>query len=101
VLFVGTFGVVNDAGPEIGVFLKHPSTTRKERGWIMASDPGATAKFTIVLTEQERSQLLNWLEETLRSKLIEEHRTESSEYRKRIQQQEAILNSLIQKLARK
>jgi hypothetical protein len=29
----------------------------------------------MTLTEEERAQLLNWLEQSLRNKLVEEHRT--------------------------
>jgi hypothetical protein len=58
-------------------------------------------EFVLTLTEEERVQLLNWLEQTLRNKLLEEHRTEASEYRKHVLHQEAVLEKLIAKLHRR
>ena len=66
----------------------------------MAEIISPTAHFTLTLTEEERSQLLNWLEQRLRSKRVEEHRTDASDYRKYVLHQETILEDLIKKLRR-
>jgi hypothetical protein len=58
----------------------------------------ATAEFNMTLTDEERTQLLNWLEQELRNKLVEEHRTDASDYRKHVLHEEAILEKLIDKL---
>jgi hypothetical protein len=58
----------------------------------------ASTEITISLTADERTQLLSWLEERLRRTLVEEHRTESSEYRKHVLHDEEVLQSLIEKL---
>lgn len=60
----------------------------------------ATTEFTLTLTEEERSQLLNWLEQRLRTTLIEEHRTDSNEYKEYVVHLEDILNQVIAKLRR-
>lgn len=54
--------------------------------------------FTMTLTEEERSTLLNWLQQRLRDKRLEEHRTDAAEYREYVVHEEAILNQLIDKL---
>jgi len=55
---------------------------------------------TLNLSGEERSLLLNFLEQKLRDKQIEEHRTESFEFREHVQHQEALLQGLIDKLLR-
>jgi hypothetical protein len=57
-------------------------------------------QFTIALTEEERAQLLKWLEHWLQTKLIEEHRTDALAYKQLVVHEEAILESLIAKLRR-
>ena len=57
-------------------------------------------EFTLTLTEEERTQLLTWVEQWLHDKMIEEHRTDAPEFRNRIAHQEAILEDLIKKLRR-
>ena len=54
--------------------------------------------FTFILTEEERAQLLNWLEQRLRSTRIEEHRTDALEYKERVRHEEDVLGSVINKL---
>jgi hypothetical protein len=56
--------------------------------------------FTLTLSEDERTQLLTFLEHALRDKLVEEHRTESFQYREHVQKQEALMQGLIEKLRR-
>ncbi len=58
----------------------------------------ATAEFSLTLTEAERTQLLSWLEQTLKSKMIEESHTDARDYRKYVHEQEAMLEKLIEKL---
>jgi len=59
-----------------------------------------SAEFTLTLTGEERGQLLNLLEQALRDKEIEEHRTEAFKFRELVQHQEQVLQSLIAKLRR-
>ena len=55
-------------------------------------------EFTIALTEEERAQLLNWLEQKLKKKLVEEHRSATADFREYVIHQEQILEGLIHKL---
>ena len=64
----------------------------------MAAVPNASTEFTMSLTEEERAELLNWLEQKLQSKFVEEHRTEAAQYRDHVRHQEEILENLIRKL---
>jgi hypothetical protein len=59
-----------------------------------------TAEFSMTLTEEERTQLLNWLEQKLKKKLVEEHRTDAADYREYVVHQEEVLERLIHKLHR-
>ncbi len=56
--------------------------------------------FTLTLTEEERVQLLNVLEQADREALVEVHRTESAEFREFVERKEAMLRSVIEKLRR-
>jgi len=58
----------------------------------------SSTAFTLTLTQEERDQLLNWLEQRFKSTLVEEHRTEASDYKKYMYRQEEILEKLIDKL---
>jgi hypothetical protein len=53
---------------------------------------------TLSLTEEERTQLLNWLEDRLRSTLIEEHRTDALAFKHRVHHEEDVLGNVIKKL---
>ena len=64
----------------------------------MTVAPRQSAKLTFHLTEEEREVLLGFLNQALREKLREEHRTEAHKFREMIQHEEEILQSLIQKL---
>ncbi len=66
----------------------------------MAAVREVSAEITLILTEEERAQLLNWLEQQFRNKLVEEHRTKTSDYRGYVIHQEQILEKLIAKLRR-
>jgi len=59
-----------------------------------------TADYTLRLSETERTHLLTFLEQGLRDKLIEEHRTEAPDFREHVHSQEAAMESLIAKLRR-
>ena len=61
----------------------------------------STTEFAMTITEEERTQLLNWLEQRQRNKLIEEHRTRTPDYREHVLHEEAILDGLIEKLRRR
>ena len=66
----------------------------------MASATTTSAEFAVILTEDERAQLLNFLEQALRDKRVEVHRTEAPDYREHVRHQEAVMESLIGKLRR-
>jgi hypothetical protein len=57
-----------------------------------------TTGCTLTLTEEERVELLAWLEQKLKNKLVEEHRTETAAFRAHVVRQEAILRRLIEGL---
>jgi hypothetical protein len=64
----------------------------------MTTTTTTSGEFTLTMTEEERTQLLNWLEQRFKNKLVEEHRTRAPNYREGILHQEAILEDLINKL---
>jgi hypothetical protein len=64
----------------------------------MTATTNKFAQVAITMTEEERAQLLSWLEQRLKNKLVEEHRTETAAYRDYVLHQETILESLINKL---
>jgi hypothetical protein len=55
---------------------------------------------TLTLSKEERSLLLNFLEQKFRDKQIEEHRTEASQFRQYVQHEEGVLQGLLDKLRR-
>ena len=57
-------------------------------------------EFTLTLNEEERVQLLNFLEQGLRDVLVEVHRTEAPDFREYVQRKENILRGLIDRLRR-
>jgi len=57
-----------------------------------------SATFSLSLTEEERTQLLNYLEQGLRDVQIEVHRTEAPDFREFVERKEAALRSIIDKL---
>ncbi len=59
------------------------------------------APFTLTLTEVERGQLLNWLENRMKSTMIEEHRTDNLEYKEMVRREEDVLDHVINKLRRR
>ena len=67
----------------------------------MAADTSTTTQFTLSLTEEEREQLLNWLEQQFRAKLVEEHRTDAPDFRAYVLSQEAVLQKLIDTLRKR
>jgi hypothetical protein len=66
----------------------------------MSAVSAESGAFTLTLTEEERSLLLNFLEQGFRDKQIEEHRTDALTYKEHLQHQEALLRGLIDKLRR-
>jgi len=56
--------------------------------------------FTLDLSEEERGLLSSVLEQVLRDKQIESHRTDSIEYRGHLDRQEALLRGLVDKVRR-
>jgi len=55
---------------------------------------------TLTLTEEERAQLLNFLEQAFREALVEEHRTDALDFKAYVRHKEAIFKGLIDKLRR-
>ena len=60
-----------------------------------------TATFTLTLTVEERATLLGILEQELKDEHVEARRTEDFEYREFVHKQEALLQSLVEKLRAK
>jgi hypothetical protein len=56
--------------------------------------------FTLTLTEEERQQLLSYLDQALRDTRVEAHRTDSTDYREWVERREGALQSVIAKLRR-
>jgi hypothetical protein len=52
----------------------------------------------LTLTADERSYLGGLLEEILKEKRVEEHRTRTPSYRQRVTHEEDLINSLLKKL---
>jgi hypothetical protein len=75
-------------------------TASKQMGRAMTVTNDQSTELMLVLTERERVQLLSWLQQIKKDKLIEEHRTRTPEYREFILTEEEILSSLIGKLSR-
>jgi len=50
------------------------------------------------LIEEERAQVLKFLEQRLKNKLVEEHRTDAFDCRTYVRHQETILENVIAKL---
>ncbi len=76
------------------------STKLEKLGCFMTTSKNPSVDFVLTLTEEERSHLLNWLEQRQRTTLVEEHRTETANYREFVLQKEELLKSLINKLRR-
>ncbi len=60
----------------------------------------AAHTFSLTVTAPERDELLSLLEQALHDARIEEHRTDSLNYRQLIGTREAILEVLVEKLRR-
>jgi hypothetical protein len=57
-----------------------------------------TPQFPLVLSEEERTQLLSLLEQVLRDTRIEAHRTDAPDYREWIERRESIVQGIINRL---
>jgi len=66
----------------------------------MTAASTTSAEWTLTLTEEERTQLLSFLERAFRDKQVEVHRTDAPDYRKYVQREEAVMQRLIDKLRR-
>lgn len=66
---------------------------------MIAASP-TSAEFSLLLSDEERAQLLRVLEQALRDKEIEVHRTDALDYRQYVQREEAVLQRLLDKLRR-
>jgi hypothetical protein len=58
------------------------------------------AGLTLALTEEERELLLLFLDQALRNKLIEEHRTDALAFKELVRHQADLLQGIIDKLRR-
>jgi hypothetical protein len=66
----------------------------------MAAASTRPAEMTLTLTGEEREQLLLLLDQALRNKLVEEHRTDALAFKEHVRHQEVLLESMIEKLRR-
>jgi hypothetical protein len=66
----------------------------------MAPTTTTATNFTFSLSGEEKSFLLNLLEEALKEKEIEVHRTEAFEFKERVGRQAALLEGLVERLRR-
>ena len=64
----------------------------------MSSTSTSSSVVTLTLTEEERTELLAFLQQALRDKKVESHRTDALEYKTYVQRQEAFLQGLVDKL---
>ena len=64
----------------------------------METDKISSTEHHLILTPEERTELLALLEQADRTKLVEIRRTDTSDYRKYVKHQEAIFQVLIDKL---
>ncbi|MFO0808632.1 MAG: hypothetical protein U0746_08420 [Gemmataceae bacterium] len=60
----------------------------------------AKSPTTLSLTEDERTQLLSFLEQALKDARVEEHRTDAFEFKAYVRQKEAFFQGVIDKLRR-
>lgn len=67
----------------------------------MAINAKTETDFTLTLSAEERTALLRFLEEGLRTKNIEANRTDAIKYREFVHHEEEILQQLIEKVRRK
>jgi hypothetical protein len=58
----------------------------------------AACTFTLLLNEEERTELLQILERSVKDTLVEEHRTRTISYREAIEHRKAILEGLARKV---
>ncbi len=66
----------------------------------MLTQTQAPAGHTLVLSDEERDQLIAFLEQALRAKEIEVHRTDAPDYRKLVEREETILQNILGRLRR-
>lgn len=64
----------------------------------MATTEASPPAVTICLTEEERTELVSFLEQLHRDKQIEVHRTDALDYRRLVEHQVALLQRLLSKL---
>jgi hypothetical protein len=57
-----------------------------------------TPQFSLVLSEEERTQLLSLLEQILRDTRVEAHRTDAPNYREWVEHRELLLQNVINRL---
>lgn len=77
-----------------------PSPARIPENWRcrMAVPNAASAAVTLTITGEERALLLTFLERALRTKQVEEHRTEAFDYKDLVRHEVNLLEDLIEKL---
>ena len=66
----------------------------------MAATDTRSATCTLSLSEEERTQLLSFLEQSLPEILVEVHRTEAPDFRAHVERKESILRGLANRLRR-
>ncbi len=58
------------------------------------------AEFNLSINEQERTELLNLLRQSLGETRVEVHRTHTPGYREEVQRQEKVIRDLLDKLSK-
>jgi hypothetical protein len=58
----------------------------------------SSAGHTVVFDEEERQLLLRIVEQAVRDKLVEVHRTDSLKYKDDVERQEAVMERILNKL---
>jgi len=66
----------------------------------MAAVSTNVPEFTLTLNEEERTQLVSLLEQTLSDTRVEARRTEAPAYQEQVHHQESLLRGMIEKLRR-
>jgi hypothetical protein len=66
----------------------------------MANQTRTAADFTVTVSEEERTELVRLLDQTMRDTRVEAHHTHTPGYREDVLRQEGLLRGLIAKFSR-
>ncbi len=74
------------------------SPDEQAAGYLEHDKENPMAEFTLMLNEQERTELLQLLEHSLKETRVEVHRTHTPGYRENVQLEEQVLRNLLDKI---